>query len=107
MADSEIVRSELISNIVKKFPQLPEKDAEISINQIFEYISDALCKQKRIEIRDFGCFYLTKRAPRKAHNPRTGEIVFTKEKHVLRFKAGKGMRDRVNKKNEVSSGAAA
>jgi integration host factor subunit beta len=93
MSENEMVKSELISAIVKKFPQLLEKDIDLSINQIFEYMSESLCAKKRIEIRDFGCFYLAKRASRKAHNPRTGEIVITKEKYVLRFK---GMRDRVN-----------
>lgn len=91
-----MVKSELIALISSKFTQLPEKDIELSINQILEYISDTLAKGERVEIRGFGSFSLHHRPSRNAHNPRTGAKVITIAKHAPYFKPGKELRDRVN-----------
>ena len=91
-----MVKSELILQIINKFKQLPEKDVELSINQILDCMSDALAKGERIEVRGFGSFALHYRPPRNAHNPRTGEKVVTVPKYAPHFKPGKQMRDRIN-----------
>jgi integration host factor subunit beta len=91
-----MVKSELITRIVSKFQQLPEKDVELSINQILENMSSALEKNGRIEIRGFGSFSLHYRPSRNAHNPRTGEKVVTIHKYAPHFKPGKQTRERIN-----------
>ena len=91
-----MVKSELITLIVNKFQQLPEKDIELSINQILEYMSEILEKNGRIEIRGFGSFSLHYRPSRNAHNPRTGEKVVTIHKYAPHFKPGKQARERIN-----------
>jgi integration host factor subunit beta len=91
-----MIKSELINHVGKKFSQLPEKVVALCINQIIDTMNDALAKGSRIEIRDFGNFTLRYRAPRNAHNPKTGAKVTTLPKYKLHFKPGKGMRDRVN-----------
>lgn len=96
METQEIVKSELIARIIKKLPQWSEKDVEIGINQILEYVSETLSGGKRIEIRGFGSFALRYRRPRNAHNPKTGEKLVTPPKFALHFKAGKELRDRIN-----------
>jgi len=50
----------------------------------------------RIEIRDFGNLCLHHRAPRIAHNPKTGKKFMTDPKYAIYFKAGKGLRDHMN-----------
>lgn len=90
-----MLKSQLIHNMIKKI-QLAEKDVEAAINRVLEKMSDAMEKGSRIEIRDFGCFYLRYRAMRNAHNPKTGQKVVTTPKYAIRFKAGKEMRERVN-----------
>lgn len=91
-----MVKSELINRIASRQENLPLKDIELSVNQILECLSLSLSKGERIEIRGFGSFSLHYRAPRKAHNPKTGERVFTTAKYTPHFKPGKDMRDRVN-----------
>ena len=91
-----MVKSELITRIIGKFQQLPEKDIELATNQILECMSDNLSKGNRIEIRGFGSFSLHYRHSRNAHNPRTGERVVTIPKYAPHFKPGKQVRDRVN-----------
>lgn len=104
MTNSELVKSGLIAQIIKKLPQWSESDVELGINQILDYMSDVLSKGNRIEIRGFGSFSLRYRAPRNAHNPKTKEKLVTSPKYVLHFKAGKELRERVNsaiEKNEA------
>ncbi|MDR1057083.1 MAG: integration host factor subunit beta [Coxiellaceae bacterium] len=91
-----MVKSELVTRIVSKFQQLPEKDVELGINQILENMSSTLEKHGRIEIRGFGSFSLHYRPSRNAHNPRTGEKVVTIHKYAPHFKPGKQTRERIN-----------
>jgi integration host factor subunit beta len=50
-----------------------------------------------VELRGFGAFTVKRRDARTGRNPRTGEAVPVDEKAVPFFKAGKELRERVNK----------
>jgi len=91
-----MVKSELINRIANQQDSLSLKDVELSVNHILECMSTSLGKGDRIEIRGFGSFSLHYRPPRKAHNPKTGERVYTEAKYTPHFKPGKDLRERVN-----------
>lgn len=91
-----MVKSELINHIAAQQKRVSLKDVELSIHHILEQMSITLAYGKRIEIRGFGSFSLHYRPPRKAHNPKTGERVYTEAKYTPHFKPGKDLRDRVN-----------
>lgn len=91
-----MIKSDLIAIMAGKLTHLPEKDVALSVNEIIEYMSDALSSGERIEIRGFGSFSLHHRLPRKAHNPKTGEPVITEEKFSPHFKPGKELREFVD-----------
>jgi integration host factor subunit beta len=91
-----LIKSQLIAEISKKLPHLPEKDIILCINSIIDQMSDVLSNGGRIEIRGFGSFCLHYRPPRKAHNPKTGEKLITNPKYAVHFKPGKELRERVN-----------
>lgn len=91
-----MVKSELIQRITNRQDNLSLKDVELSVNHLLEVMSDSLSNGDRIEIRGFGSFNLHYRPPRRAHNPKTGERVFTEAKHTPHFKPGKELRERVN-----------
>lgn len=91
-----MVKSELINRIASHQSILSLKDVELSVNHILEKMSNCLGKGDRIEIRGFGSFSLHYRPPRKAHNPKTGERVYTTAKYTPHFKPGKDLRERVN-----------
>ena len=91
-----MVKSELIARIIEKQNSLSGKDVELGVNQLLECMSEALASNKRIEVRGFGSFSLHYRPPRRAHNPKTGERVFTQAKYTPHFKPGKDMRERVD-----------
>jgi integration host factor subunit beta len=91
-----MVKSELIQKLAGRQNSLLLKDIELAVNHILERMSGSLCRGDRIEIRGFGSFAPRYRPPRRAHNPRTGERVFTNAKYTPHFKPGKEMRERVD-----------
>ncbi len=94
-----MTKSELITSLAERFPQLVVKDAELSVKTILDAMTDSLSTGKRIEIRGFGSFSLNYRPPRLGRNPKTGTKVEVPEKHVPHFKAGKELRERVDSSN--------
>jgi len=93
-----MTKSELISRLAARFPQLVAKDAELSVKMIIEAMAKSLAEGQRIEIRGFGSFDLNYRPPRTGRNPKSGEKVHVPAKFVPHFKAGKEMRERVDYK---------
>jgi integration host factor subunit beta len=91
-----MVKSELIQRIATKQQSLSLEDVEVSVNHILDHLCEALGKGDRIEIRGFGSFNLRYRAPRNAHNPKTGEKLATEAKYWPHFKAGKELKVRIN-----------
>ena len=96
-----LIKSQLIGEISKHFPHLPEKDIALAVNHIIECMSTTLSNGGRIEIRGFGSFSLHFRPPRRAHNPKTGEKLITNPKYAAHFKPGKELRERVNSNRHV------
>jgi len=92
-----VTRSELIAELASANQHLRAADVEIIVATIFEEISAALARGERVELRGFGAFTVKRRDARTGRNPRTGEAVPVDEKAVPFFKAGKELRERVNK----------
>ena len=90
-----MTRSDLIAGLASHFPNLMSKDAEISVKEILDAISNTLVKGDRVEIRGFGSFGLNYRPARTGRNPKSGQKVMVAQKYVPHFKAGKEMRERV------------
>jgi integration host factor subunit beta len=91
-----MTKSDLIEKISFSHGQLSFKDVELSVKTIIEQMADRLSSGERVEIRGFGSFSLHYRAPRMGRNPKTGERVPLRGKHVPHFKPGKELRERVN-----------
>ncbi len=92
-----MLKSTLIQQMTDKIRPVEVRDIEQSVNLIINAMSTALCASERIEIRDFGSFTLHYRAPRNAHNPKTGKRLVTAPRYRPHFKPGKGLRERINK----------
>ncbi|KMK51754.1 integration host factor subunit beta [[Actinobacillus] muris] len=91
-----MTKSELIENLVIKFPSLQMKIVDDSVKEILEQMTVSLAKDERIEVRGFGSFSLHYRQPRMGRNPKTGESVKLGAKYVPHFKAGKELKERVD-----------
>ena len=67
------------------------------IHQFLTEIIEELARGNRLEFRKFGVFEIKTRAARKARNPRTGARVDVPTKAVVHFKAGRTMKETVNR----------
>jgi len=92
-----MTRSELVAALAKRFPQLTAQDADVSVKEILEAVSTTLAQGNRIEIRGFGSFCLNYRPPRMGRNPKSGETVSVPGKWSPHFKAGKELRELVDR----------
>ena len=92
-----MIKSELIEKLSAENPHLFQRDVENIVNAILNEVGDALARGDRVELRGFGAFSIKNRPPRTGRNPRTGEKVAVEEKYVPQFKAGKEIRERLNK----------
>ena len=89
MARKEIVRS------ISEDLGLTQLQTKRIVQKVLDAILQTLVDEGRVELRNFGVFEVKRRAPRKARNPKTGEMVFVSERSVVRFKPGQIMQQRV------------
>ncbi|WP_269714969.1 integration host factor subunit beta [Caulobacter sp. NIBR2454] len=91
-----MIKSELIAKLAGENPHLTQKDIERVVGVILDQMIVALEKGGRVELRGFGAFSVRSRPARSGRNPRTGETVEVRAKHVPFFKSGKELRARLN-----------
>ena len=91
-----MIKSELIQALASENPHLTQKDIERVVGVILERMIEALENGGRVELRGFGAFSVRERPARAGRNPRTGEPVEVRAKHVPFFKSGKELRERLN-----------
>ena len=90
-------KTELVANVAEK-AGLSKKDAEKALGAVIESIEEALVEGDKIQLIGFGTFEVKDRAARTGRNPQTGkEIKIAASKNPV-FKAGKALKDAVNKK---------
>lgn len=92
-----MTKSELIAKLAARYPQLVAKDVEVAVAAILDAIAMTMVKGERTEIRGFGSFQINYRPARTGRNPKTGEKVPVPEKCVPHFKAGRELRERVDR----------
>jgi integration host factor subunit beta len=91
-----MLKSDLVNILVEK-RGVTQKQAEATIETIFESMRDALCRGENIEIRGLGAFHVKSYQGYQGRNPKTGQIIPVKPKRGLLFRTGKELRDRVNR----------
>ena len=92
-----MTKSELIAGLAAANPHLLGRDIDLIVATIFDEITAALARGDRVELRGFGAFTVKRRGARTGRNPRTGQAVPVDEKVVPFFKAGKELRERVDR----------
>ncbi len=90
-------KAELVTAMAEK-TGATKKSAEEILNAFVEVVTDALKKEEKIQLVGFGSFEVRKRAARKGRNPQTREEIKIPASKAPVFKAGKALKDLVNKK---------
>lgn len=91
-----MTKTQLIEMIAEK-GKLSKKDAEAALKAFIESVNIALAEGDEISLVGFGNFAVRERQARTGHNPKTGEKVEIKACKVPVFRAGKLLREAVNK----------
>jgi integration host factor subunit beta len=91
-----LTKAELV-DAVSKVSDLTRKHSEVIVDAVFSSIIDALHKGAKIELRGFGSFRVRRRDSRTGRNPKTGAGVLVPAKRVPHFKAGKELRELINR----------
>ena len=82
---------------------LSRSAAESAVDTVLDAIAEALAKEEAVRLAGFETFRTKSRAARSGRNPGTGESVQIKASKAPWFKAGKALRDAVNKGWEAVS----
>ena len=90
-------KTELIAAIAAKTGET-KKAAEATLNAFVNVVSETLAKGDKVQLVGFGSFEVRKRAARKGRNPQTKEEIKIPASKAPVFKAGKALKDLVNKK---------
>ena len=87
---------ELIAALREK-ADLSKTEAAGVVDLFFDQMAETLAKGDRVEIRGLCSFYVKEYKDYTGRNPKTGELVKIKPKKLPFFKAGKELRERVNR----------
>ena len=90
-------KSELIAAMAAKTGET-KKDAEAALKAFVSVVTEALVKGDKVQLVGFGSFEVRKRAARKGRNPQTKEEIKIPASKAPVFKAGKALKELVNKK---------
>ena len=90
-------KAELVAAIAAKTGDT-KKSAEETVNAFVNVVTAALKKGEKVQLVGFGSFEVRKRAARKGRNPQTKEEIKIPASKAPVFKAGKALKELVNKK---------
>ena len=85
-------KTELIAQVAEK-TGLSKKDSELAVNASLETITETL-----IQLVGFGAFDVKERGVRMGRNPKTKKEIEIPASRVPQFKAGKALKEAVDKK---------
>ena len=88
-------KADLIAAIAAKTGET-KKAAETAVNAFMDVVTEALVEGDKVQLVGFGSFEVRKRA-RKGRNPQTKEEIKIPASKAPVFKAGKALKDLVNK----------
>ena len=92
-----MTRAELIAELAASNPHLRQTDVELIVLTIFDEITGALARGRRVELRGLGTFEVKRRNARVGRNPRTGEEVAVDEKVLPHFRTSRVMHEKLNR----------
>ncbi|MCL4405373.1 HU family DNA-binding protein [Patescibacteria group bacterium] len=88
-------KPELVEAVMKAAGLETKKQAEMTVEAVFETIVKSLARGEEVAIAGFGVFRVSKRAARMGINPKTGEKIQIPAKTAPKFRAGKLLKEAV------------
>ena len=91
-----MTKAELLSAIAKK-GGYTKKDAEKALEAVIGTVTDTLAKGEKVSITGFGTFEIRERGEKTCINPRTKKKMVCPPSKAPAFKAGRALKEAVNK----------
>ena len=92
-------KNDLVSHVAET-AGLSKVDATTAVDAVFDGITATLRKGNEVRLVGFGSFAVAQRAASQGRNPRTGEAMKFPASKRVKFRAGKGLKDEVNKRSK-------
>jgi DNA-binding protein HU-beta len=89
-------KTELITAIAES-ADISKKDSEKALKAFVDVVTEELKKGEKVQLVGFGTFEVSERAAREGRNPKTGKTMTIEASKTPKFKAGKALKDEVNK----------
>ncbi|MFQ5984837.1 MAG: HU family DNA-binding protein [Alphaproteobacteria bacterium] len=89
-------KNDLVANVADA-SALTKADASRAVNGVFDAIRDSLVNGSEVRLVGFGTFSVARRAATQGRNPRTGARIHIAATKLPKFKAGKALKDAVNR----------
>ncbi len=90
-------KSELIAEVAAK-AEITKKEADAAVGAVIGAVTEALKKGDKVQLVGFGTFEVRQRGARTGRDPRTGRLIQIPASKAPAFKAGKALKETVNKK---------
>ena len=88
-----MLKRDVVDAVAEKMSGYMKKDIAQSVDIILETMVQNLSRQRRIEIRGFGCFSVRERKAKSTKNPKTGKIMNIPTRKSLHFAMSKSLKD--------------
>ena len=95
-----IVKSDLIKQIKKSYPNFLTRDLIKVVDIIIKEIKDSLNRNENVELRGFGTFKTSIQKESIRRNPRTQEKVSVPKKTTIKWKMSKDLFKKLNNEKE-------
>ena len=95
-----IVKSKLIKELKKSYPNFLNKDLDKITEIILKEIKETLQRNEGVELRNFGTFRVNIQRASIRRNPKTGEKVNVPKKKTIRWKMSKDLFKKLNNEKE-------
>ncbi len=95
-----VVKSKLIKELKKSYPNFLTRDLNKVIDIILKEIKETLNRGERVELRNFGVYQVDIQKASIRRNPKTGEKVNVPEKRTIKWKMSKDLFKKLNDEKE-------
>ena len=89
-------KTELVAAMAEQ-AQISKKDAEAALKAFTDVVANELKANGKVQLVGFGTFEVSERAAREGRNPQTGATMTIPASKSPKFKAGKALKDVINK----------
>tara|TARA_B100001248_G_C27301676_1_gene417458 strand:- start:31 stop:324 length:294 start_codon:yes stop_codon:yes gene_type:complete len=95
-----IVKSKIIKELKKSYPNFLTRDLNKVIEIILKEIKDTLNRNEGVELRNFGTLRVNIQKASIRRNPKTGEKVDVPKKRTIKWKMSKDLFKKLNNEKE-------